>query len=113
MGGSANLYRFFKFGNDRRSVELQQATLTVAKGLKVTAGGQTVTAGDLKVVAGDIYGGSKIYVGGTTTAAPVIKTGTGAPAAYGAIGSIYIETQTASLYVQTATNAWKQFATPF
>lgn len=113
MGGSANLYRFFKFGNDRRSVELQQATLTVAKGLKVTAGGQTVTAGDLKVVAGDIYGGSKIYVGGTTTDAPCLSAGTVEPTLFYGLGSIYVDTVTAKLYVQTATETWKQFATPF
>ena len=134
MTGSANLYRFFKFNNARTLVELKQATLNLDTGLTIdaggctitaggqtitaggqtiTAGGQTVTAGDVKVVGGQFFAGNKVYVGGVTTSAPCIMTGTVAPAVYGALGSIYIDTQTASLYVQTATNAWKQFATPF
>jgi len=110
----SKFYRFFKFNNDNTQITLEGASLDLGTGgVTISSGGQTITAGDQKVVAGNIFGGQKIYVGGVTTAAPCIMTGTAAPAAYGALGSIYIDTQTASLYVQTATNAWKQFATPF
>jgi len=109
----SKFYRFFKFNNDNTAVTLEGCTFTTDSAVTITSGGQTVTAGDVKVVGGQLFAGQKLYVGGVTTAAPCIRTGTGAPGTYGAIGSIYIETQTASLYVQTATNAWKQFATPF
>lgn len=123
----SKFYRFFKFDNDNTMITLEGATLAFSQGITITtggqtitaggqtitAGGQTVTAGDVKVVGGQFFAGNKVYIGGTTTSAPCLMTGTVAPAAYGALGSIYIDTQTASLYVQTATNAWKQFATPF
>lgn len=109
----SKFYRFFKWDNDNTQVTLEGATLVAAKGITITAGGQTVTAGDVKVVGGQLFAGNKVYIGGTTTSAPCLMTGTVAPAVYGALGSIYIDTETASLYVQTATNAWKQFATPF
>lgn len=116
----SKFYRFFKFNNDNTAVTLEGCTFTTdsavtisSGGQTITAGGQTITAGDQKVVGGNIFGGQKIYVGGVTTAAPCLMTGTVAPAVYGALGSIYIDTQNASLYVQTATDAWKQFATPF
>lgn len=127
MGSSQNLYKFLKFDADLSTIRFVGLDATIDNGLTITsggqtitaggqtitAGGQTVTAGDVKVVGGQFFAGNKIYVGGTTTSAPCLMTGTVAPAAYGALGSIYIDTQTASLYVQTATNAWKQFATPF
>lgn len=123
----SKLYRYLKFDNDNSTIRFVGLDATIdngvtitsggqtitAGGQTITAGGQTITAGDQKVVGGNIFGGQKIYVGGVTTAAPCLMTGTVAPAVYGALGSIYIDTQTASLYVQTATNAWKQFATPF
>jgi len=84
-----------------------------AGGQTITAGGQTVTSGDVKLVNGTIYAGQKIFVGATTSSGPCLMTGTVAPSTYFGLGSIYIDTVTASLYVQTATNAWKQFATPF
>lgn len=123
----SKLYRYLKFDTDNSTIRFVGLDATIdngvtitsggqtitAGGQTITAGGQTITAGDQKVVGGNIFGGQKIYVGGVTTAAPCLMTGTVAPAVYGALGSIYIDTQTASLYVQTATNAWKQFATPF
>ena len=109
----SKFYRYLKFDNDNSTIRFVGLDATIDNGVTITSGGQTITAGDQKVVGGNIFGGQKIYVGGVTTAAPCLMTGTVAPAAYGALGSIYIDTQTASLYVQTATNAWKQFATPF
>ena len=109
----SKFYRYLKFDTDNSTIRFVGLDATIDNGVTITSGGQTITAGDQKVVGGNIFGGQKIYVGGVTTAAPCLMTGTVAPAAYGALGSIYIDTQTASLYVQTATNAWKQFATPF
>jgi len=109
----SKFYRYLKFDSDNSTIRFVGLDATIDNGVTITSGGQTITAGDQKVVGGNIFGGQKIYVGGVTTAAPCLMTGTVAPAAYGALGSIYIDTQTASLYVQTATNAWKQFATPF
>lgn len=131
----SKFYRFFKFNNDNTEITLEGASLNLgssgvtiaaggqtitaggqtitAGGQTITAGGQTVTAGDVKVVGGNLFAGTKFFVGGVTTAAPALFTGTVAPTTYYGLGSIYIDTQTASLYVQTATNAWKQFATPF
>lgn len=117
----SKFYRFFKFNNDNTEITLEGASLNLgssgvtiaAGGQTITAGGQTVTAGDVKVVGGNLFAGQKIFVGGTTSTAPALFTGTVAPTTYYGKGSIYIDTQTASLYVQTATNAWKQFATPF
>ena len=113
MGSSQNLYKYLKFDADLSTIRFVGLDATIDNGLTITSGGQTITAGDVKAVGGNIFGGQKIYVGGVTTSAPCLMTGTVAPAVYGAKGSIYIDTQTASLYVQTATNAWKQFATPF
>lgn len=127
MGSSQNLYKFLKFDADLSTIRFVGLDATIDNGLTITsggqtitaggqtitAGGQTVTAGDVKVVGGQFFAGNKVYIGGTTTSAPCLMTGTVAPSSYGALGSIYINTQTASLYVQTATNAWKQFATPF
>lgn len=124
----SKFYRFFKFNNDNTEITVEGASLNLgssgvtitaggqtitAGGQTITAGGQTVTAGDVKVVGGNLFAGTKFFVGGVTTAAPALFTGTVAPTTYYGLGSIYIDTQTASLYVQTATNAWKQFATPF
>lgn len=131
----SKFYRFFKFNNDNTEITLEGASINLgssgvtiadggqtitaggqtitAGGQTITAGGQTVTAGDVKVVGGNLFAGTKFFVGGVTTAAPALFTGTVAPTTYYGLGSIYIDTQTASLYVQTATNAWKQFATPF
>lgn len=131
----SKFYRFFKFNNDNTEITVEGASLNLgssgvtiaaggqtitaggqtitAGGQTITAGGQTVTAGDVKLVNGTLYAGQKIFVGGTTSTAPALFTGTVAPTTYYGLGSIYIDTQTASLYVQTATNAWKQFATPF
>lgn len=109
----SKFYRYLKFDTDNSTIRFVGLDATIDNGVTITSGGQTITAGDQKVVGGNIFGGQKIYVGGVTTAAPCLMTGTVAPAAYGALGSIYIDTVTASLYVQTATNAWKQFATPF
>ena len=137
----SKFYRYFKFDADNSTVRFKDLDLTVDNGITITsggltltaggqtitaggqtitaggqtitAGGQTVTAGDVKVVGGQFFAGNKIYLGGTTTAAVSLQTGTVAPAAYGAIGSLYINTVTASMYIQTATNAWSQFATPF
>lgn len=127
MGSSQNLYKFLKFDADNSTIRFvgldglfdNGVTITsggqtiTAGGQTITAGGQTVTAGDVKLVGGTLYAGQKIFVGGTTSTAPALFTGTVAPTTYYGKGSIYIDTQTASLYVQTATNAWKQFATPF
>lgn len=110
----SKFYRFFKFNNDNTEITLEGASLNLgSSGVTITAGGQTVTAGDVKLVGGTLYAGQKIFVGGTTSTAPALFTGTVAPTTYYGLGSIYIDTETASLYVQTATNAWKQFATPF
>lgn len=109
----SKFYRYLKFDTDNSTIRFVGLDATIDNGVTITSGGQTVTAGDVKVVGGQLFAGNKVYVGGVTTAAPCIMTGTAAPAAYGALGSIYIDTQTASLYVQTATNVWKQFATPF
>jgi len=134
MGSSQNLYKYLKFDADLSTIRFVGLDATIDNGITITsggqtitaggqtitaggqtitAGGQTVTAGDVKVVGGQLFAGNKVYVGGVTTSAPCLMTGTVAPSTYGALGSIYIDTQTASLYVQTATNAWKQFATPF
>ena len=113
MGSSQNLYKFLKFDADLSTIRFVGLDATIDNGLTITSGGQTVTAGDVKVVGGQFFAGNKVYIGGTTTSAPCLMTGTVAPSSYGALGSIYINTETASLYVQTATNAWKQFATPF
>lgn len=116
----SKFYRYLKFDTDNSTIRFVGLDATIDNGVTITsggqtitAGGQTVTSGDVKVVGGQLFAGNKVYVGGVTTSAPCLMTGTVAPAAYGALGSIYIDTQTASLYVQTATNAWKQFATPF
>ena len=110
----SKFYRFFKFNNDNTEITLEGASLNLgSSGVTITAGGQTVTAGDVKLVNGTLYAGQKIFVGATTNTGTALFTGTVAPTTYYGLGSIYIDTQTASLYVQTATNAWKQFATPF
>ena len=91
----SKFYRYLKFDTDNSTIRFVGLDATIDNGVTITSGGQTITAGDQKVVGGNIFGGQKIYVGGVTTAAPCLMTGTVAPAAYGALGSIYIDTQTA------------------
>lgn len=105
----SKFYRFFKFNNDNTEITLEGASINLgSSGVTIAAGGQTITAGDVKLVNGTLYAGQKIFVGATTNTGTALFTGTVAPTSYFGKGSLYIDTASASVYIQTAADAWTE-----